>query len=355
MGAWGTGVFENDDAMDWVAELSQTDDPDFPASVLRVLGDGGALSVRECAVGLAAGEVIAASCGVPLADLPGEVRSWLESIGHRGDAQTLELAGRATGLILDQDAGLSEGYLTDGDSLDRWLAPVKDLRHRLSIATPGPPPQVSGGAPGARRLLEDLMAQRDESGTRTGPGSGQARCTWRKVRGGLLFTLAVQRGLAITLDTSHRLTSGSGTGLLRHAPLYVWNPDGTWPPRREFGARTRCQLPGVRWHWHDQAEWEPTEALIDAWIAAGGDDTVIWSELDREHDVLARMLDDCVHQIRSSLISQLQEQGHTEDAAKAGSWDQPELEARLAAREQKRIDAEHERGLEMVRRYRAAP
>jgi hypothetical protein len=69
-----------------------------------VFGDGGPLSVHECAVALAAGEVIAASCGVPLADLPGEVRSWLEGTGFHADAQTLELAGRTTGLILDQDA-----------------------------------------------------------------------------------------------------------------------------------------------------------------------------------------------------------------------------------------------------------
>jgi hypothetical protein len=356
MGTWGTGVFENDYAVDWVIGLSQTDDSDFPASVLRILGDGRPLSMRECAAGLAAGEVIAASCGAPLAGLPDKVRSWLESTSYRADAQTLDLAGQVAQLILDQNAGVSDGLLAEGDSLDRWLAPVKDLRHRLSTATPGPALQDGGHTPTARRLLENLTAQRGESGARPGPDNDQVRCKWIKVRGGLLFTLATRRGLAVTLDTSHRLAArtgdGSGTGLLRHAPLYVWNPDGAWPPRREFYARTRCQLPGARWHWHDMADWEVTEALIDAWIAADGDDEVIWAGLDREHDILTQLLDDCVRQFRASLISQAKDRGNTEDAAKIGSWDQHELEGRLGARERKRIEAEHERGTEIVRRYR---
>ena len=75
MGTWGTGVFDNDNAMNWVTSLEQIDDGDYPASVLRMLDDGRQLSTRECTVGLAAGEIIAASCGVPAADLPDEVRS----------------------------------------------------------------------------------------------------------------------------------------------------------------------------------------------------------------------------------------------------------------------------------------
>jgi hypothetical protein len=63
--------------MDWLAKLMRADDPDFPVSVLRILSDGKPLSPRESAVGLAAGEVVAASCDVASADLPDKVRSWL--------------------------------------------------------------------------------------------------------------------------------------------------------------------------------------------------------------------------------------------------------------------------------------
>ena len=33
MGTWGTGTFENDWALDWVAELSEIGDVDFPARI----------------------------------------------------------------------------------------------------------------------------------------------------------------------------------------------------------------------------------------------------------------------------------------------------------------------------------
>ena len=35
MGSWGTGLFENDWAMDWAYELLETGDAEFPASILR--------------------------------------------------------------------------------------------------------------------------------------------------------------------------------------------------------------------------------------------------------------------------------------------------------------------------------
>lgn len=242
MGAWGTGVFENDYAMDWAAELTRAGDADLPASVLRMLSDGGPLSPRESAVGLAAAEVVAAGCGVASADLPDKVRSWLEGTGARADAQALLLASGVAGAILDQYARWSGDREQSGDSLARWLAPVDDLRHRLSTAQPGPARQSSGGAHSSRRLLEELADHRGPSGTRVQPGNDQAEYAWRKVRGGVLFSVRDQRSLAVTLDTSGRLAVDGGTGLRRHAPLYVWDPDQTWVSGREFSRRTRCPV-----------------------------------------------------------------------------------------------------------------
>jgi hypothetical protein len=352
MGTWGTGVFENDTAMDWVLELAKSD-ADFPASVLRLLGDGGPLSTRDCERGLAAGEVIAASCGATLADPPAEVRAWLEGTGFRADAQTLQLAGRVTGTIVDQNAGLTDGHLVPGDSLARWVAPAEDLRHRLSTAKPGPPLNANGSTPSIRRLLEELTGQRDPSGTRARTGKDQADYTWRKVRGGLLFMIRDRRGLAVTMDTCGRVSPESATGLLRHAPLYVWHPDGTWPPRREFGPRTNCRVfDDLGWHWDDRAEWATTETLVDQWAAAGGNDEVIWAELDREYDQLTQLFADCVRRIRSTVIEHLEEQGRHQEAAALGERDLPAVAARLVARERRRIAAEHDRGIELVRRWR---
>jgi hypothetical protein len=353
MGTWGTGVFDNDTAMDWVLELVKSD-PDFPASVLRLLRDGGPLSTRDCERGLAAGEVIAASCGAPLADPPAEVRAWLEGTGFRADARTLQLAGRVTGMIVEQNAGLTDGHLAPGDSLARWVAPAEDLLRRLSTAQPGPPLNASGSAPSIRRLLEELTSQRGPSGTRAQPGNDQAEYTWRKVRGGLLFSVRDRRGLAVTVDTCGRVAPDSATGLLRHAPLYVWNPDGTWPRGlREFTLRTTCQaFDDLGWHWDDQAEWDATGALVDEWAAADGDDEVIWAALDREHDQLTRLFEECVHRIRSVLIQHFEEQGRPEEAVTFGNRDLRAVEAALVKFERQRIAAKHERLSEIHRRSR---
>lgn len=63
MGTWGTGLFENDWALDWAGELAAAGDAGFPASTLRPFGDGGSLDGRECAAALVAAEAVAASAG----------------------------------------------------------------------------------------------------------------------------------------------------------------------------------------------------------------------------------------------------------------------------------------------------
>jgi hypothetical protein len=63
MGAWRTGVFENDWALDYAAELSKSGDADSPAASLRALDDAGSLDSRESATALAAAEAVAASSG----------------------------------------------------------------------------------------------------------------------------------------------------------------------------------------------------------------------------------------------------------------------------------------------------
>lgn len=143
--------------------------------------------------------------------------------------------------------------------------------------------QSSGGAQSTRRLLEELVGHRGPSGTRVQPGQDQAEYAWRKVRGGVLFLVSGRRGLAVTLDTSGLLALESGMGLRRHAPLHVWDPEGTWPSGREFSRRTRCPVFEVAgYHWDDQADPATAENLVDQWVAEGGNDEVIWAGLDRE-------------------------------------------------------------------------
>jgi len=175
--------------MDWLAKLMRADDPDFPVSVLRILSDGKPLSPRESAVGLAAGEVVAASCGVASADLPGKERSWLEGTGARADSQALQVASRVAGAILDQHAGSPGEHEESGDSLASWLASGRGSAASLSTAQPGPPVQSSGGctehaaAPGGAGRPSGPVRNPGPAG----PGSGRVRLAesarWRPVLG----------------------------------------------------------------------------------------------------------------------------------------------------------------------------
>jgi hypothetical protein len=63
MGAWGEGPFENDTSMDWVHELRESEDPDYPLGVLRELDGLGPLDTRAAELGIAAAEAVAASRG----------------------------------------------------------------------------------------------------------------------------------------------------------------------------------------------------------------------------------------------------------------------------------------------------
>jgi hypothetical protein len=352
MGAWGTGVFENDWALDWVAELSRSGDADFPASALREF-DGGLLESWECATALAAAEAVAASSGESPADLPDGVRMWLERTGARADAEEIQLALRVVDLILDQNSELRNQHDETGASLAEWLTPIENLQRRLGAVEPAPAGAGRDAVPSPSRRLHDLVARRDPSGSWSLAGAPGAEYTWRKERSSVLFAVRDARGLGVTLDTrwgGRRRGPGSPAGLRWHAPLYLWgNETGDWPDH--FTVRTTCPV-YEEYHWDDVAETGTSVDLVNRWLAADGDDEVIWAVLDREYGELARKFEALVLVRRARLLPRLEEQGRTEDASRLASWDLPKLAAWLAAGEKKRIAEEHDRRTERSKRYR---
>src|SRR5262245_36719927 len=76
MGAWETGSFDNDDALDWLVELSESSDLALIAQALHPEEFEGYLEAAECAKILCAGEVLAALHGKPAKDLPDELVEW---------------------------------------------------------------------------------------------------------------------------------------------------------------------------------------------------------------------------------------------------------------------------------------
>ena len=81
MGAWGTGSFENDDAMDWVADLEGSDDLAIVVETLSRVADAGDdyVETPEGAAAVAAAEVVAALLGASGPTVTDEVREWVNA------------------------------------------------------------------------------------------------------------------------------------------------------------------------------------------------------------------------------------------------------------------------------------
>src|SRR5262245_30871347 len=80
MGTWGTGVFDNDDACDWIAGLCRDGTPHLVGWTLAKAASTPPSEWLEGWVvysALAAAEVVAAALGAPSPELPPEVEEWV--------------------------------------------------------------------------------------------------------------------------------------------------------------------------------------------------------------------------------------------------------------------------------------
>lgn len=132
MGAWGIGNFENDDALDWTAELKVAVNPEVVAKPLRSLEGkiGGYLEAPECSVALAAAEVVAALFGRASASLPAGVIEWVATHRVTPERTLVDSARRAVEAILS-NSELKELW-TESDMLSAWRALQCELLSRLA-------------------------------------------------------------------------------------------------------------------------------------------------------------------------------------------------------------------------------
>jgi len=135
MGAWGEKAFENDSALDWIAELesagvdllrdallcvAETDNDDFVD-----VDDGSAV--------IAAAEIVAAALGRGRDRLTSAARAWLDQNPEAIVLNDLELARRAVERVLGSGSELRE--LWDETGADNpWLDDVGVLVGRLGAA-----------------------------------------------------------------------------------------------------------------------------------------------------------------------------------------------------------------------------
>lgn len=132
MGVWGPGIFENDDALDWIYDLADSGTLSRVISVLDVIirNKDDELDVPDCRIALAASEVVAALAGDPSPDLPEEAEEWigekiLENDRLREKAETAVL-------IIQENSDLKHKW-EKSTNFSKWQSTITDLIKRLEI------------------------------------------------------------------------------------------------------------------------------------------------------------------------------------------------------------------------------
>jgi hypothetical protein len=129
MGAWETGPFENDTAMDWVADLERTG-AQAVRTALSVAADG----YVEAPAGeevVAAAEVVASALGEPGPKLPEAVRRWIATNADELSPEDVTLARGAMKRVVSEDSELRELWVDDAEDED-WPKAMEDLQRRLA-------------------------------------------------------------------------------------------------------------------------------------------------------------------------------------------------------------------------------
>lgn len=132
-GAFDIGPFDNDDALDWVWELSESNDLSAVKRALRdAIDASGYMEAPTGSAAVAAAEVVAALKGKPRAELPAEVVEWVERVGLEADPRLVKTALQAIAQVRNADSSELAQLWSDSEELSaQWHADLEDLVQRL--------------------------------------------------------------------------------------------------------------------------------------------------------------------------------------------------------------------------------
>ena len=129
-GSWGSGSFENDDALDWANQCVNGSGAQPLIAVFDRVKSSQVVEAPDGASAIAASEVIAAALGKPGQGLPSELRAWLARQPKSEIVAQAAAAKRALKKV--EDARTSElQQLWAEDKTSQWLSNVKALEARL--------------------------------------------------------------------------------------------------------------------------------------------------------------------------------------------------------------------------------
>jgi hypothetical protein len=161
MGAWGAKAFENDSAMDWLAEL-ETGGVHSLRHILSSIADTGEdeyLDVDDGSAAVAGAEIVAAASGHGRTHVPKRLGAWLDANAPAVGPAEVALARRAVQRVLAGNSELRQ--LWDGHGPDSaWHADMRRLVEQLGGDVGAVP---TGPGPAAARAPEERYANEKQA------------------------------------------------------------------------------------------------------------------------------------------------------------------------------------------------
>ena len=134
MGTWGTGTFENDSALDWVGQLTESqDDSVLDAAFDAVIEtEEDLIDADDCSNALAAAEIVAAMSGKSSGTLPDGVAAWMKGKPKPGEDLVQKAREAVAEVLTDQSELLELWKDAEPDDFKGWKSGVDDLKRRLN-------------------------------------------------------------------------------------------------------------------------------------------------------------------------------------------------------------------------------
>lgn len=126
MAAWGTKTFEDDTAVDWLAELTDAEETrEFLLGAITLTKKDD-LDYDTGVTALAASEVIVALLDEPRKGLPEELKDWLSDNECDDITDLPEIALNALNLVLGEESELTDSW-ADAEDYNDWRESVDEL------------------------------------------------------------------------------------------------------------------------------------------------------------------------------------------------------------------------------------
>lgn len=133
MGTWGYGSFDNDDAADFLTDVTGCGDLSLIREVLdNVLTSTEYVEAPDASQAIAAAEILAAASGrpTPAALRKDEIGQWISRIRPAIEPELVDRARDALTRILAPQSELLE-FWEDSAEFQDWQAAVKELQQQL--------------------------------------------------------------------------------------------------------------------------------------------------------------------------------------------------------------------------------